>query len=40
MLMLVSVVMQITLPINKGKHYIEQENINLTLSKVKPYKDN
>lgn len=37
MLMLVSVVMQIILPLNKGKHYTEQENINLAFTKVKPY---
>lgn len=35
MLMLVSVVMQIILPLNKGKHYTEQENINLAFTKVK-----
>ena len=36
MLMLVSVVMQITLPLNKVKHYTEQENFNLPLTEVKP----
>lgn len=35
MVMLVSVVMQIILPLNKGKHYTEQGNINLALTKVK-----
>ena len=36
MLMLASVVIKIILPLNKGKHCTEQENINLALSKVKP----
>ena len=35
MAMLVSVVMQIILPLNKGKHYTEQGNINQALTKVK-----
>ena len=35
--MLVSVVIQIILPLNKGKHCTEQEKINLALTKVKPW---
>ena len=34
--MFVLVVMQIILPHNKGKHYIETRKINLALTKVKP----
>ena len=37
MLMLVSVVIQIILPLNKGKHCTEQEKINQALTKVKPW---